>query len=161
MIFTAVAVSPAELSDLRRHPDRVFEVLSPEDGEGPRPPVSVDLDKAWHGLHYLLTGDPWDGDPPLCWAILGGEPIGDDTGYGPPRYLIPDQVAAIASALDRATHDDLLRRFDPVRMAEEQLYPHGWGDDADAGWLLEAFDALAGFYGQAATASHAVLLCLS
>src|SRR5215207_2984929 len=24
-----------------------------------------DLEKAWHGIHFLLTGTAWEGDPPL------------------------------------------------------------------------------------------------
>src|SRR6187401_1556372 len=32
-----------------------------EEGEG----QSTDLDKAWHGIHYLLTGTAWEGPAPL------------------------------------------------------------------------------------------------
>jgi hypothetical protein len=26
---------------------------------------SMDLDKSWHGIHYMLTGTAWEGTPPL------------------------------------------------------------------------------------------------
>src|SRR5688500_4635495 len=41
-----------------------------------------DADKAWHGLHYLLTKTAWGGEPPLDFIALGGTPVGDeDLGY--------------------------------------------------------------------------------
>jgi Domain of unknown function (DUF1877) len=45
---------------------------------------ALDLEKSWHMLHYLFTGHihPWNapGD-----ALLTGEGLGEDVGYGPPR----------------------------------------------------------------------------
>src|SRR5262245_57645293 len=31
----------------------------------------LSLEKAWHGLHYLLTGSPWKGAEPLCFLVRG------------------------------------------------------------------------------------------
>ena len=44
---------------------------------------SVDLDKVWHGLHWLLVRS----DAPIDEAVFGGEELGDDLGYGPSRLL--------------------------------------------------------------------------
>src|SRR5262245_51191373 len=30
------------------------------------------LDKAWHGIHYLLTGTAWEGVLPLDFLVRGG-----------------------------------------------------------------------------------------
>lgn len=29
-----------------------------------------DLDKAWHGIHYLLTKTAWEGEPPMIFFFL-------------------------------------------------------------------------------------------
>lgn len=72
----------------------------------PAPPVTwrprtdddeVDLDKSWHGLHFLFTGTAWEGEEPACFLVLGGEGIGNDVGYGPARVLMPDDVGRFAA----------------------------------------------------------------
>src|SRR5262249_38852831 len=63
------------------------------------PGHSVSIDKAWHGLHYLLCGAPEPAPGPLGQAVFGGTEIGEDQGYGPARYFTPAQVAEIATAL--------------------------------------------------------------
>src|SRR5688500_16813482 len=59
-----------------------------------------DLDKAWHGIHYLLTGTAWEGDPPLNFLVTGGREAGDEEdGYGPARTVTPAETGETASAL--------------------------------------------------------------
>src|SRR5271163_2074263 len=50
------------------------------------------LEKSWHCLHYLLTGTAWETGTVLGKTILGGTEIGPDMGYGPARYLVPNEV---------------------------------------------------------------------
>ena len=53
----------------------------------------LDIDKAWHAIHYILCGHPWEGEPPYFNVVLGGTEINDeDVGYGPARYLVPAEV---------------------------------------------------------------------
>src|SRR5579872_4450187 len=30
---------------------------------------AIDIDKAWHGIHYLLTGTAWAGSAPLSFIV--------------------------------------------------------------------------------------------
>lgn len=46
---------------------------------------SLDLDKAWHAIHFILNGSAWEGRYPLSHVILGGIELRDDLGYGPAR----------------------------------------------------------------------------
>ena len=123
----------------------------------------LDLEKAWHGLHYVLSGsvDIEPGDLPLSQAVLGGSEIGEDwSGYGAARYFTPAEVGEVAKALAGAEDDDVMKRFDPERMASLQVYPFGWDEPDDREWLLESLHALRQFYGDAAANGRAIVTCL-
>lgn len=130
-------------------------------GKPSRPALS--LDKAWHGVHYLLCGEAEPGGTLLSQAVLGGTVLGDDdegfSGYGPPRYFTPSDVAELANALNRSDLEpECAVRFDPERMTQLEIYP-GWRA-SDAEWLLDAFRRLRDFYTKAAAEGHAVVTCL-
>jgi hypothetical protein len=121
------------------------------------PGHSVSLDKAWHGLHYLLCGalEPVPG--PLGQAVFGGSEIGEDRGYGPARYFAPAQVVEIAGALQSPGLERKLHaRFDAVAMTQLGIYPGGWETD-DHDWLIKAFRTLCDFYAAASEAEQAVV----
>jgi Domain of unknown function (DUF1877) len=53
----------------------------------------ADLDKAWHGIHYLLTGTAWEGEPPLDFLVRGGRTVGTiEVGYSPARVLTAEET---------------------------------------------------------------------
>jgi Domain of unknown function (DUF1877) len=45
---------------------------------------ALNLEKSWHILHYLVTGHTDDSSAPGD-ALLTGESLGEDAGYGPAR----------------------------------------------------------------------------
>jgi hypothetical protein len=47
-----------------------------------------EVDKAWHAIHFSLTGDPFEGRIPLNFLVTGGRSIGEDLGYGPLRIPV-------------------------------------------------------------------------
>lgn len=123
----------------------------------------LSLDKSWHGVHYVLCGDPEAGTSLLGQAVLGGTALGDDaegfSGYGPARYFTPAKVAELADALSRPElESEAAGRFDPKRMSELGIYP-GW-QSSDAQWVLDGFRSLRDFYSDAATKGHAIVTCL-
>jgi len=122
----------------------------------------LDLDKAWHGVHFLISGrvDP-DGDA-LSAAVLGGEEIGSEegfSGYGPPRAFDPADVAEIAVALALpGLEREAEARFDPERMTRLGLYPGFRPGDAE--WLMNNVRRLRDFYAEAAAKGQAIVTCL-
>ena len=88
---------------------------------------SISLEKAWHGLHYLLTGSATEGGL-LGFIVEGGKAVGSDMGYGPPRFFEHADVAALNRALAAISDDDLWSRFDSARMEEEGVYPLIWDE---------------------------------
>ena len=120
------------------------------DGEG----VNVDLDKAWHGIHYLLTGTAWEGDKPLNFLVAGGRPVGDiDVGYGPARVLSAAETRAAHEALTQLSDEDLRGRFDPGDMTSKEIYPEIWDrppeEDDTLSYVLEHVGTLREFLAQA------------
>lgn len=162
MIAYFAALAPSTLQQLQDHPDEIEAYLYP-DGGASEPPHSMDLDKSWHGLHYLLTGTAFEGTPPLALAILGGAGIGDEADYGPVRFLTPGEVASVAAALSGITAEELTRRYDPEAMEEQAIYPQIWASEgAEAlDYLLDYFGSLQAAYAEAAARGDAVLLWIA
>ncbi len=129
---------------------------APASGKG----ASISLDKAWHGVHYLLCGKAEPGSDLVSQAVMGGTEIGDDLGYGPARYFDAKDVAAIARELSRPNLEaEMTARWDPDQMAALGIYPAGFESDDDQ-WLMKAFRDLRQFYVDAAAANLAVMTCI-
>ena len=132
----------------------------------PAPGEQLDVDKAWHGLHFLLTGTADGGAEPACYLLTGGEELGDDEDDVQARLLRPAQVRALAEHLAPLGNDELTRRFDPERMTKLGIYPTViWKrpeeTDAPRGFLLDAFAGLREFVGDAARDGDAIVVCVS
>ena len=193
MNATFVQVDPAELAQLQANPSLAEALFQ----DGPlMPPIfaklnetmqqriahhqhtaalatashtSLSLDKAWHGVHYLLCGEVEPSGALLSQAVLGGTPLGDDdegfSGYGPARYYDTAQVLALSEALNRPDVDaEAAGRFDSRRMTRLDIYP-GWQHSADKAkedqeWLLENLARLKSFYSDAAGKNQAIVTCL-
>jgi hypothetical protein len=163
MVLIGRRLSTDELRAVLDDPETVgtllYGDLDDEDAEMPGP--ELDLDKSWHGLHYLLTGTGWDlGDGAAGAAVLGGDEIGEDGGYGPARLVRPEAVQAVADALDAVDVERLRARFDPDAMAAAEIYPHGWEAGGDS-YLVSYFAQLRGFYRNAAAGGQAILLAIT
>ena len=123
------------------------------------------LEKAWHGVHYLLAGAAEPGPELRSQAVLGGVELGDDpegfSGYGPARYFRAAQVRELSEALSRPEVEaEAATRFDPATMSRLQIYP-GWrAGEQDREWLMDAFERLRDFYASAAAQGRAVVTCL-
>lgn len=128
MIGNFLQLSSEELADLIANPSDVESFIYPDDEEREG---NIDVDKAWHGIHFLLTGDAWGGEPPLVNVVLGGTELGDDVGYGPARYLTADEVRAAAEALRDITPDVLRTRYIASDLSRNSIYPDIWGDPDD------------------------------
>jgi hypothetical protein len=158
MIGVFLAVPRDQLAAALADPSSVSELLIPE---GEEPPANyLDLDKAWHGIHFLLTGEVWGGEGPLAEATLGGAEIGDDMGYGPALYATPEQVEAIATSLANVSIEQLESGYSPAEFERAQIYPTGiWEAEGQGAldYLTHYLRQLVDFYKSAAVRGDAVL----
>lgn len=162
MIGTFAATDAATLAQLKADHGAVYQFLYPDDGDG-EPANAVDVDKAWHGIHYLLTGCAEGGPAPLSWAVMGGEEVGEDLGFGPARILQPAEVGMVSAALSATDEATLKARFLPDRMTAAQIYPDTiWlrEDDQAFDYLMVHYRVLVAFYRNAAKRGDGVVLWL-
>src|SRR5262249_2122317 len=119
------------------------------------------LGKAWHAIHFSLTGDPWEGESPHSRAVLGGTPIGDVDvrGFGPARYLMPAQVRGAAVALSAIPLDGLRQDFSLPEMIEAEIYAVDDRSTEDDEWefVRGYYQHMVAFYQEAARAGEAVV----
>src|SRR5215218_10110559 len=87
----------------------------------------LDLEKAWHAIHFVLTGTRLGGDAPLNFLVSVDTPVGDvDVGFGPARVLRSQQVQQLAAALAGVPPGEFAQRVDLRRLDEMAIYPGGW-----------------------------------
>lgn len=120
----------------------------------------LDLDKSWHGIHFLLTKSAWGGEGPQAFLIHGGESIGLNGTSA--HVFFPQQVEEIDAALAGITTDEFRSRFDPHLMMKEEIYPEIWDrdpeDDDTLGWLVSSFEELKKFLRQAQSDSRCLVV---
>jgi hypothetical protein len=164
MVLIGRRLSADELAAVRADPTAVDALLYGDlDDEAKMPKPELDLDKSWHGIHYLLTGtDSGRSVKAPTQAILGGTETGQDGGYGPPRLLDRDTVRAVATALDALDVKVLRARFDPDAMTAAEIYPDIWSNSTDElDHLMSHYTELRRFYHAAAANGQAVLLAIA
>ena len=194
MIGNFRAVPDADIAALFEQPGRVVKLLYGDEAETgsanggvfslfrrgapPEPDTwepsgegdDLDIDKAWHGIHFLLTGTDWTGDPPLNFVVQGGREIGSiDVGYGPARALVSSEVQTLSAALDALPPEALAERFDPEAMTRLEIYPDEiWAraedpedDDDPLGYLIANYTELREFVRQAAALGHGLIVYIN
>ncbi|PUV24742.1 YfbM family protein [Sphingobacterium athyrii] len=127
----------------------------------------IDIDKAWEGIFFLLTGESigtYDqASPPLSWILVGPNDIdrNQDMGYGPATYTNIEQTRQISLALQDISMEELSQRFDAATMLEKDIYPDIWDDENALDYLLQYFEDLKAFYQMAYMQNEAVILFLN
>jgi Domain of unknown function (DUF1877) len=157
-----VALSKSELEKLLVDPASVGEFFL-EHLEAQDKSQVLDIDKSWHGIHFLLTGEQHGGEPPASLPVLGGVEFGPEISYGAARYLTADQVKEAAAHLAATPVERLKERYQPQALEDEDIYPTGmWESEGDQAfdYLAHWYELLRSFYARAATRDQAMLLAI-
>ena len=164
MIFILRQIDAEDIQQLSNNPQSILDMLNEDvQVDEVKLAMETDLDKAWHAIHYLLTGSAWGGELPLAYLIQGGQDVGDvDVGYGPARILKPGEVQNWHQALSTTTADDLRQRFDPQAMMQAQIYPNIWNrdpaEDDTLGYVLGYFAELKFFVEEASSQNKGIVI---
>lgn len=153
MIWNATRLPEDAVAPVVQGRTQLHEVLEPQPDD-----VRADIDKAWHGLHFVLTGQAEPHHAPLSDALLGGQEIGEDQGYGPSLLLSTAHVRAIAVALATLSVEQVRSSVDLAAMDAAELYPGIWDDEGVVDeMLVPSFVTVRDFYAVAAAAGQVVV----
>ena len=170
MIMNLLRISKQELENYIQTPSLFEEKLDVLYESEDNDDAFLDIDKAWGGILYLLTGkafasgSPEDEVDSLNRIFFSAQFFDEDmdVGYGPAHYLTPEQVAGIHRKIASLTEADLKAHYDPEAMSEEEkLYPSLDWDEEDFDYLYFHFQALQSFFATAASRGEAIVTFLS
>lgn len=168
MICRLVAIEPEKLEEVRDDTEAALDALYEAEEEGDEERM-LDIDKAWHAIHYLLNDSAHEGEGAAGLVIFGGETIagGEEDDDGEPsqvvRYLTPTQVEAVADVLREIDVEDLNERYDPDALEQAEIYPQGvWEEERQEAFefVAEYYELLVDFYIAAAERGDAVLISI-
>src|SRR3984893_8434012 len=110
MIGNLRPASDSEIERLLANPAEITRFLCGAEADGRE---RVVLNKAWHAIHFVLTGSRLGGEEPLNFLASEGTPVGEvDVGFGPARVLTSQQVRLLAAALAPLEPEDVAARVD-------------------------------------------------
>lgn len=153
----ATAKELAELSSAESY----AQFIAPDDYDALPENALVDLDKSWHAIHFLLTGEAGPAALPAG-ALLAGKDVGEDNGYGPARLLDAADVSAFAAFLSLKPDDFVERTFDFEALQNADIYPTIWDrrDAEDVKYVSHYFQLLRAFISDAAASGNAIIAAL-
>ncbi|MEU8913803.1 MULTISPECIES: YfbM family protein [Streptomyces] len=164
MIGEYARVTPAELDRALGDPEWALKLVSErmeaEAAQRPEPALArcLDIDKAWDALGFLLRRTSFPVD------IVHGEeavPDADDWGYGPPRYLTPEQVRGAAEALAGMSAESLTAGVGPADLAAAEVYPAiVWERGEPLDYVSAHYELLRPFFRAAADDGDGMLMWL-
>ncbi|WP_448562651.1 YfbM family protein [Trichothermofontia sp.] len=161
MIGNLRMISDDGIDRLLAEPEAIYAIVDSVDD--PEDNNSLTLDKAWHVIHYLLTGETWGGAFPEGFLLVGGTPIGEeDVGYGPARAFRASEVAILATTVASLDDPTFCDRFSVKRLQAAGIYP-SFGNRSDAeecSYFLAYFQQLRTFLQQAAASQQGLLVYL-
>ena len=160
MIGNLLKVSPQELESFLADSSLLENKIYDEEN-----PTVVDIDKAWDGIIFLLTGQSLaNAEHELVQVLFSGQLVEEDQdlGYGPAHYLTPEQVVNLNETLAGITVDELRKNYNPEKMTEEEVYPTIWDEGDDAfGYLSDNFLQVQELYAEAAKNGDAIITFLN
>lgn len=123
-------------------------------------PRQFNLEKDWHTLAYLLTGESeiieeHRPGQTLYNIIYGGLDTKLTTGYGTVRYFDSALVAESVDSLARVDRQVMSQRFDPARMAQLKIYAAPEEDEREA--VFTVIENLTSFFQTAATQEEDII----
>ncbi|OUL22862.1 hypothetical protein BV378_23395 [Nostoc sp. RF31YmG] len=109
----------------------------------------------------VIKTSQWDGLP-LVNAIGTGAEIGYATGYGPMRYLLPNEVEQVMNGLIKLSKNGFQERFYRESEKEEPCPWIDWSDKEELmEWMTDLYNETVSYYQDAAMHQRAMLLYLT
>ncbi|SFE18279.1 protein of unknown function [Paenibacillus algorifonticola] len=124
---------------------------------------SLDIDKAWQAIHYVLCEDIHNGAPPMGYVV----PMLDDQGlefseFGS-FYLNHEQVIEASIAISAISEAAFRERYSLADLVENAVYPVVSDEDEQEffDYLYANFVEIGRFYSKAATEGNGIIFYVS
>lgn len=126
----------------------------------------VSLDTAWHAIHYMLSGNVFDGTFPMDFLLFGGQDIGTiDVGFGPARAVFSSEIKVIHTFLSGLPTDVFMSAYDADAFCREKIYPEIWyrfyADDENRAYIRDNYEIMKYNVSRAAENNDGMLLWIS
>ncbi|MCE3226876.1 MAG: hypothetical protein K0S32_1427 [Bacteroidetes bacterium] len=157
MIGSYYRVSENEIKEFTGSRDALYEKLPKE--------RYTDVDKAWDGIFFVLTGkssqDFDDVEGAMKWIVFPDNEM--DSGYegSPYFYSTVTETQEVANALNKITNEEFKSRYNSKALTENDVYPGIWDEGDDAlDYLFDNYISLKNFYNQAAAENQAMIVSI-
>lgn len=121
--------------------------------------MAISLDKAWHGIHFLLTNGAQTSTFPASFILEGGQLLDSDS-----RLFTPQQAVLIRHFIDSTSVPSLRSHYLPEAMEKAGIYPEViWRREGDEAfeWLLEFWGQISPFFRDVVSDGHGVIVTIS
>ena len=150
MVGNYLRVSQSELEEFLNDSSKLEDRVYSESGMA----VSnlIDVDKAWDGIFYLLTGKTIhtvaEAAEPFVWISYAPNEIDSeqDMGYGPACYTTVAQTKQLNDSIQKITDEELKNKYDGKQMIQLGIYPQIWANEESRDYLFQYFNELKAFY---------------
>ncbi|QJU58647.1 YfbM family protein [Sphingomonas sp. AP4-R1] len=124
MVMYLRRATSAQIEALKADPRTAEAFMFPEESDDDLSLSLIEFDKAWHALHFTLSGQAYGTVRPL--GIIAGE---DVETLGEPALgdiscwvIEPDVMAAFADAIDKISDEEIAASVDPEAMIDADIY---------------------------------------
>ncbi|MCI9976010.1 YfbM family protein [Clostridioides difficile] len=86
---------------------------------------TISIDKAWHAIHFTLTGCPFGGEDDNIFSklVMSGNVFMEIDGEPPAMLITADDVKKLSEAMDSLEEQQFREKFNISEMLENNIYP--------------------------------------
>ncbi|NJJ34650.1 YfbM family protein [Clostridioides difficile] len=86
---------------------------------------TISIDKAWHAIHFTLTGCPFGGEDDNIFSklVMSGNVFMEIDGEPPAMLITTDDVKKLSEAMDSLEEQKFREKFNISEMLENNIYP--------------------------------------
>jgi hypothetical protein len=115
--------------------------------------IAADLDKGWHAIHYLVTGDH------EFRFLIGGVQL--EAVSEPCEAHSPESIAALNQRLAKTTAEVLMAKFDPELFNTHNIYQGPWNAAYKASYIHQHLTKFISVVRQAAEQGKGIFVVLA
>jgi len=122
---------------------------------------TLDIDKSWQAIHFLLCGEIAEGEPPWGFVVpMRQDNLLEDVDMDCGAFaLTPQQTREVYNAIKDINEEMLRRRYDFNLLVKNGIYPMFDDENPEGvfGYILEYFQDIREFYKEASQYNYGIV----